>query len=329
MPRLSFQLRTISPLFLAGADSQGEPELRAASIRGQLRYWLRAVHGADVSGLDSVWKREAAVFGATDRGSVVSIRFTSDETIVPQNAPMLPHRLVTGKNPLKRRAIPRGTICKLALVTRPGQALPDDFVKALSTWLLLGGVGKRSRRTFGAFAIDDVDVTPGVRVDRANRWWATPPQTPDDLIKAIHAHFQWLYPAGTTFAPVSGIPDYPTLHPQHSRIVVCKRRFASAQEANQRLFNDLLRSNTHPYVQPQHKVMFGYATAGRRASPVLAQVRQTGRAYALILTAMRSPLKRSHELPATWQPDWTVVNQFLDEAETLFHGETVWGGPFL
>ncbi len=38
-------LETITPLFLTGADPRGEPELRAASIRGALRFWLLALLG--------------------------------------------------------------------------------------------------------------------------------------------------------------------------------------------------------------------------------------------------------------------------------------------
>jgi len=44
MKKLSFMLETITPLFLSGND-QTTVELRAASIRGHLRYWYRALLG--------------------------------------------------------------------------------------------------------------------------------------------------------------------------------------------------------------------------------------------------------------------------------------------
>ncbi len=43
--KVTLQLQTISPLLLFGAD-QKRPELRAASIRGELRFWFRALQRA-------------------------------------------------------------------------------------------------------------------------------------------------------------------------------------------------------------------------------------------------------------------------------------------
>lgn len=44
METLTFTCKIITPMFLAGADGQ-TPELRAASIKGALRFWWRACHG--------------------------------------------------------------------------------------------------------------------------------------------------------------------------------------------------------------------------------------------------------------------------------------------
>uniref|UniRef100_A0A831TE25 Type III-B CRISPR module RAMP protein Cmr1 n=1 Tax=Thermorudis peleae TaxID=1382356 RepID=A0A831TE25_9BACT len=61
-------LRTVTPLFLAGADPRGPAELRAASVRGALRFWLRALaggcYGTGDAGLDRLRKLETSVFGA-------------------------------------------------------------------------------------------------------------------------------------------------------------------------------------------------------------------------------------------------------------------------
>ncbi|TAE90912.1 MAG: type III-B CRISPR module RAMP protein Cmr1 [Verrucomicrobia bacterium] len=44
-----YQLEIITPCFCAGAD-QGIAEIRAASIRGQLRWWFRVLGGRHGSG---------------------------------------------------------------------------------------------------------------------------------------------------------------------------------------------------------------------------------------------------------------------------------------
>lgn len=42
---LKATLEIVTPLFLGGANPRGAPELRAASVRGVLRFWLRALLG--------------------------------------------------------------------------------------------------------------------------------------------------------------------------------------------------------------------------------------------------------------------------------------------
>ena len=44
MQEVTFDVQTVTPLFLAGAD-QATAELRAPSFRGEMRYWLRALVG--------------------------------------------------------------------------------------------------------------------------------------------------------------------------------------------------------------------------------------------------------------------------------------------
>ena len=56
MPSETFKLKVLTPMFMGGADSDGEPELRAASIRGAMRFWFRAIAGAVINGLRKVYR---------------------------------------------------------------------------------------------------------------------------------------------------------------------------------------------------------------------------------------------------------------------------------
>ena len=60
METLQFDCEVITPMFLAGADTD-KPEIRPASIKGMLRFWWRALHGSD----PNYKKREAEIFGGT------------------------------------------------------------------------------------------------------------------------------------------------------------------------------------------------------------------------------------------------------------------------
>ncbi len=81
------------------------------------------------------------------------------------------------------------------------------------------------------------------------------------------------------------------------------------------LFQKLLR--TEKYRNAERN--FGYAMQGRRASPLIAQMRKVGKHYIPILTVMRSEVQRS-------PIDWKVLNNFMRDATELWDGETVWGG---
>ncbi len=322
MPSLKFKLEAVSPVFLNGADPKGLPEFRASSVRGQLRYWLRAIIGADTSDLRQLHNRESEIFGSTKNGSVVSVRFFGQD-FQPSNTEMLPHRIGSDKNPSRALSIPAGTSCDLSFVMRPGVEFPELLSKAFSTWLLLGGIGKRSRRMFGGFRIVNVDRSPTLAIDSiADRaWWTRQLKTPQSLLKLIPDHMGWLFPQSAIL--VNTPPTFPTLHPQHSRIVVGMRPFDSAKAVNMAFFREILRNDALPF--RQNEQMFGYAKSQeRRASPLIAQVKRIGNQFYPIWTVMRSPLVRPDHQPT----DWKLVDALLDEAERQFDGTTVWGGKF-
>jgi CRISPR-associated protein Cmr1 len=177
MQEVTFTLRTLTPLFLAGAD-QTTAELRAPSFRGLMRYWQRALVGGLVGttpqSLDKVKETETAVFGATDTGSAVQIRVSGTSGRLEEFKKESRGRDVTGRDYLlwsmarsgsierqnfkpARWYFPPGTSFEVTLSTR-GQ--DDNKLKKATAafWLLthLGGIGSRSRRCAGSLAVQTV-----------------------------------------------------------------------------------------------------------------------------------------------------------------------------
>ncbi len=175
MQEVTFDLQTITPLFLAGAD-QAAAELRAPSFRGVMRYWLRALVGTDRKELEEVVSAETGVFGATDTGSAVRVRVSAQPTKIEEFRRESRGRDVTGKDYLlwsmaksgreergnlkpARWYFPPGTSFQVTLSTRD----QDDtkLKQAIAAlWLLthLGGIGSRSRRCAGSLIVENIQA---------------------------------------------------------------------------------------------------------------------------------------------------------------------------
>jgi CRISPR-associated protein Cmr1 len=242
MKSLTITLETITPLFLGGADPRGQPELRAASFRGALRFWLRALLGGVLGdrNLTALGQSESAVFGSTDVGaSPVVVRVSG--SLIGQNfgfgqSPSLDYLFFSmrraGANP-ERLAIPAGRTFTLMLQERPGAngttAAVDRAAAAL--WLLthLGGLGARSRRGGG-----------GVQAPQNPDHWPSnvPPlavaaSTPMDLQTELAAGLRQVRQLVSASPNVQvGNPSaFDVLHPEVCRIWVIDKDFATWREA--------------------------------------------------------------------------------------------------
>ena len=67
-----FEVEIITPLFLGGADKVNS-EIRAASIKGALRFWWRALYGYKFNSIEEMAHKENKIFGSTENKSSFSI----------------------------------------------------------------------------------------------------------------------------------------------------------------------------------------------------------------------------------------------------------------
>lgn len=163
-----FTLEFITPCFAGGAE-QAQAEVRASEVRGQLRWWFRALGGSP--------QQEGAVFGAVagdDAGaSAIQIRArllqTGKAWTPPRVDPLNPNAYiwyfasVSGKKPGQHGAGPRWTPqgnlppgTRFEIQFRRLRSIPDDaapFLEgAIESFLMFGGLGLRVTRGLGAFA---------------------------------------------------------------------------------------------------------------------------------------------------------------------------------
>jgi len=162
MRSLSVRVEAVTPMFLGGANPRGAPELRAASFRGVMRFWLRALLGAYLGdNLKVLRQAESAVFGSTDGASPVVVQVKGRPHYV--DLERRPSR-TSGYNYLywsvflqrkgrKLRCIAPGSTFQVLLSLRPGVRQEQALWRAgAALWLTvrLGGLGSRSRRTLGS-----------------------------------------------------------------------------------------------------------------------------------------------------------------------------------
>jgi len=85
MYKISFDLETITPLFMAGADGI-TPELRPPSFKGMIRFWWRAMRAED--DIQALVEEEAILFGGTGKGqgkSKLTLRTFSESSGIRNN----------------------------------------------------------------------------------------------------------------------------------------------------------------------------------------------------------------------------------------------------
>jgi len=175
MGKLTVTFKTITPLFLGGAEPDQKAELRAPPIKAAMRFWYRAV--------DPEYKKhEHEIFGGTEHGQgVFSMRLKNDKHAINGLNGFMKHRynlftsgsgknsrngmiylgfpLETGNpdrgNHKQRKFINVGEIIEFELIFRKD---PDEKISKgilASLWLLghIGGLGSRARRGFGTVAL--------------------------------------------------------------------------------------------------------------------------------------------------------------------------------
>ena len=251
MKAIKVTLETVTPLFLGGADPRGEPELRAASIRGALRFWLRALLGGVIGDkdLDALRKAESAVFGSTDTGAspvVVRIKSHSAKTISfsqlaqwdntlrnylrPGIAYLFFSARQTSDEP-ERYAIRGGTTFELEFTLRLGADADYAFEQAYAAlWLLthLGGLGARSRRGAGSLQVTQVhgnvpnSALPSLEI-RAS--------TPEQLQAELQEGLSKLRKSVGGSASVDCPSRFDVLHPNACKIWVVGKEFSSWEAA--------------------------------------------------------------------------------------------------
>lgn len=172
--------RIVTPMFIGGADQTPGDGLRPPSFKGALRFWWRALNWSDClqlkrdesKALQLLHQREAQLFGIAADGEVGGqgrflLKISHDGDRLPKNH--LPsanagHQYLLGqglyhfKERYLREALAPAEL-RVTLRFRPGTTQHErtSVAKALLALGVFGGLGSRSRKGFGALAIQSLE----------------------------------------------------------------------------------------------------------------------------------------------------------------------------
>lgn len=164
MEEIVFEMEAVTPMFLGGADMEkGDPEFRAASIKGLLRYWYRAIYPK------STLTNEDRLFGSTNGRSPFLLKAEIVKPCIGEKDDDQWDRnpiAYLGYGPMLRDKLKQKTITTRKYFA-PGSTFrlhfkfPADFpsqdricvLRAFWALSMLAGLGARSRRGFGSYKI--------------------------------------------------------------------------------------------------------------------------------------------------------------------------------
>jgi CRISPR-associated protein Cmr1 len=335
----------ITPMFIAGADGK-TPELRAASIKGVLRFWWRALQGEP--DLQNLRQRETQLFGGTGEGggkegggrkSAVKIIVKNIRPQVESNPQKfrddginyLLYSMVTMRE--KRPYYKPGSNFDILLLGKDLKQI-EEALNALLAASLFGGLGSRTRRGAGGFSIKKVEVN-----GKAERKWIIPHTDDPYEIKDY---------INDTVKPITFSPKYTCLSKSKVLIFEPTTNWQSALSVIGNAFKEFRgRNKNEVYKTPAfgfpilHGIRernirsFGgfqvsasgkYEAVGRRASPIVLKIIKAGDNYFPVVVSFANEFLPPNFMISSDKdannktgktPDLSLLDKFLNQLTTL------------
>jgi CRISPR-associated protein Cmr1 len=163
--------RVTTPLFLGGAQPEQVAELRPPSLKGLLRFWLRAVAWPRLGNWEAMAAAEKSLLGSTEGQSawLLSARWEDPPKSIGAPDPWerqeglgyLGYGVVDRQRTL-RPYVKEDSRFRLRLVRRPlrnravAEVQEELLIQAAMALGLFGGAGARSRKGFGSLTLESL-----------------------------------------------------------------------------------------------------------------------------------------------------------------------------
>lgn len=336
MKKIVFEIETITPMFLAGAD-QRRAELRAPSIKGLMRFWWRALQAEP--DLKKLREKESKIFGSADEktgASGVSLRVLEEKLKYKPNfrefgikkdyegIGYLLYSTFIQKNRV-RGYIEAGSKFHIVFTSKNDEKLKQAIA---SFWLLanLGGIGTRGRRGGGNIAVTSTEDEYGLLLEMGIDFTSdatTPESLSEWLMKNISVVKRIIAGGHRSF-----VTQYSNLSFSRCIIGEGNERWTDALNEIGTIFKDFRSRNKHrvfeaacfgiPVMHNNSKTtihgLYNNRKIRRRSSPVIIRVIKSGNRYFwLTLRLSGEFLPEGGVLTdgrRTSRPDYTMIDEF-------------------
>ncbi|SFI00594.1 CRISPR-associated protein Cmr1 [Tindallia magadiensis] len=322
---LKVKFRIESPMFLGGAK-MGKPELREASIKGALRFWLRAVaHVSLVGNLDKVRAIETSIFGsAEDKKSLKSpiiLKIVRRENEEKKVETIQDKKYFGYGIDKKRSGFSTSETFEVVFREQPRKRNIDSdktlrflnnkekllFLDALRAFSYFGGIGARSRKGFGSVTIQSISVNKNTIY--------TEPESVEEAIKDIKDFISQLQLFSVN-QKSKHLPRY-TAFSSSSRIEIVQLNNKKNTDLHKELEKEMIQ------FRKKHKVnrhVFGLphidsplSGEDRRASPLFISNHSVKKEYYAVLSML--PAYFLPEVKEKFEPINHYMNCFIKSSD--------------
>jgi CRISPR-associated protein Cmr1 len=304
-----------TPLFIGDAE-QNATDITAASIKGALRFYWRAMQwgrfktaaSSDEVALKTLHQKEGKLFGSSAEQGTGQAKFNlrvSMQRIPPVKADWPKKELASGYLGIglwstnktdARQYMEEGHTFSIRAVLHPSLSEADSqtLKDCMILWGLIGGLGSRSRRAFGSVAIKKLD---DLQFDFKSL---------DDYQAAVQNVLK-NYPLAGTQPPYSAFS-------KKAMIAIHPESAASARMAHGNLGQLFKQHRGNPSsLRGSKKRVFGLPLKNieeklRRGSPLLMHIHPIGQYYHPVCTFL--PADFHHDL-ALESVDYQLIRDFL------------------
>ncbi|QKJ39421.1 type III-B CRISPR module RAMP protein Cmr1 [Bacillus altitudinis] len=148
-------IHLVTPMFGGGPQSNSidqDRPIRESAIRGHLRFWWRATRGAACKNANELSKREAEIFGHTEKSSLIKV--IVEEIFKEQKQIKFPPKFIFQKTPNKMLMgyfkMNVYLTESASMTSQDKKKLGNEIEAALWAWINFGGLGARTRRGCGS-----------------------------------------------------------------------------------------------------------------------------------------------------------------------------------